>query len=151
MTGHMRLAAAAASAMLLAQFLLGMVVNLWVTIPDHHPGFRPAEYFSGSAQSVTWAIAQSGLIWLIVHAALGLVLVLLALALLVMAIAARRGSWIAVAGVGLLGVLGGGFNGASNLDYHEDFSSMLMSGGMALAMGSYLVGLYITHPASETP
>ena len=41
----------AALLMLMIQFLLGMAVNLFVTIPTDHPGARPSEYFSGVAQS----------------------------------------------------------------------------------------------------
>jgi hypothetical protein len=35
----------------LAQYAVGMVVNLFVTIPAHHPGAKPSNYFSGSASS----------------------------------------------------------------------------------------------------
>jgi hypothetical protein len=38
---------------LIVQFLIGMLVNLFVTIPDRHPGSQPTEYFAGSFQSVT--------------------------------------------------------------------------------------------------
>jgi hypothetical protein len=33
------------------QFLLGMAVNLFVTIPTNHPGANPPEYFGGVIQS----------------------------------------------------------------------------------------------------
>jgi len=53
--------------------------------------------------------------------------------------------------VGFIGVLGAGFNGGSFLDYHEDFSSMLMATGFAIAVVSYAVGLYIaTNTATST-
>jgi hypothetical protein len=65
--------------MLIAQFLLGTAVNLFVKIPTQHPGSNPPEYFSGVAQSVTWAITQ-GHILLAIHAGFGLVLVLAAIA-----------------------------------------------------------------------
>jgi hypothetical protein len=41
---------------LVIQFLLGMAVNLFVTVPKNHPGSNPPEYFTGVVQSVTWAI-----------------------------------------------------------------------------------------------
>jgi len=44
--------------LLALQFLLGMVVNLFVTIPKHHPGSNPPEYFGGVVRSVDWAILQ---------------------------------------------------------------------------------------------
>ena len=43
---------------------------------------------------------------------------------------------------GFIGVLGAGFNGGSFLNYHEDFSSMLMAVGFALAMSAYVALLY---------
>src|ERR1700682_4381895 len=64
-------------AMLVVQFVLGMTVTLFVTIPTNHPGANPPEYFGGVVTSVTWAILQGGL-WMTLHAALGLVLVVAA-------------------------------------------------------------------------
>ncbi len=48
---------------------------------------------------------------------------------------------------GFIWLLGAGFNGGSFLNYHQDFSSMLMSTGFAIAVVSYSAGLYIV---SET-
>ncbi len=58
---------------LVAQFVLGIAVNLFVKIPLDHPGANPPEYFSGVAESVTWSLLH-GHILLILHAALGLIL-----------------------------------------------------------------------------
>ncbi len=130
--------------LLAAQFLLGMAVNLFVTIPSNHPGANPPEYFSGVVQSVKWAITfPSSPLWLFLHALLGLVLVVLTLALLIAAIVARKRNWIIVAVLGFLFTLGAGFNGGSFLNYNEDFSSMLMSVGFILAMLIYSLGLLV--------
>ncbi len=59
--------------LVLVQAELGMVVNLYVIVPAHHPGAHPANYFAGSLHSVTWAISHSP-IPLALHAALGLAL-----------------------------------------------------------------------------
>lgn len=128
--------------MLVAQFLIGMAVNLFVKVPDNHPGANPPEYFSGVAQSVTWAILQ-GHILLAIHAGFGLVIVLAALGTLVQAIGIRGRGIVICAVLGFIGVLGAGFNGGSFLNYHEDFSSMLMATGFAIAVVAYAVGLYI--------
>jgi hypothetical protein len=45
---------------------------------------------------------------------------------------------ITLAAVGFVGVLGASFNGGSFLNYHEDFSSMLMAVGFALATATYV-------------
>ena len=127
--------------LLLAQFLFGMAVNLFVKIPDDHPGAHPPEYFSGVAQSVAWATASGGL-WLASHAGTGLLLVVAAAFALVLSIGARSRAALASSIVGFLAILGAGFNGGSFLNYGEDFSSMIMASLWAVAMGSYLVGIY---------
>jgi len=135
--------------MLIAQFLLGMAVNLFVTIPDQHPGANPPEYFSGVAQSVTWAILH-GHILLAIHGAFGLVIVLAALGTLVQAIGNRRRGIVVSAVFGFIGVLAAGFNGGSFLNYNQDFSSMLMAAGFAVAVVAYSAGLYIANDETST-
>jgi hypothetical protein len=136
--------------MLIAQFMLGMAVNLFVKIPTDHPGSNPAEYFSGVAQSVTWAILH-GHILLAIHAGFGLVLVIAAVGTMVQSIRARRRGLILSSVFGVIGVLGAGFNGGSYLNYHQDFSSMLMATGFAIAVVAYSVGLYLaTQPSVKT-
>jgi hypothetical protein len=130
--------------MLVIQFLLGMYVNLFVNIPASHPGAKPPEYFSGVARSVTWAITQSGLVFLILHAVFGLVIVVGAAFLLVQGIRSRIAKLIVTASFGAFGVLAAGFNGGSFLNYNEDFSSMLMAAGFSVAVIAYVFGLYVT-------
>ena len=133
---------------LIIQFLLGVAVNLFVTIPRDHPGANPPEYFTGVAQGVTWAILH-GHVLLILHATFGLLLVLNSAALLVRAIRMRARDLITVTAFGAFGVLAAGFNGGSFLNYNEDFSSMLMASFFAVAVVAYAVGLYVTgRPAS---
>jgi hypothetical protein len=145
-TRQLRISFLFALVMLIGQFLLGMAVNLFVKIPDQHPGANPPEYFSGVAQSVTWAILNGNLL-LAVHAGFGLVLVVAAVGTLVQAIGNRRRGIVVSAVFGFIGVLGAGFNGGSYLNYHQDFSSMLMATGFAIAVVSYSTGLYV---ANET-
>ena len=128
---------------LVVQFLAGMWVNLYVTIPDAHPGSKPSEYFAGSAQSVAWAITGSGLPALVFHAAWGLLLVLGSASLAVQARRLHRRSLTVAAVLGFLLVLGAGFNGASFLDFGEDFSSMVMATLFALALPCYVSILFI--------
>jgi hypothetical protein len=145
-TRQLRISFLVALLMLFGQFLLGMAVNLFVKIPTNHPGSNPPEYFSGVAQSVTWAILN-GHILLSIHGGFGLVLVIASIGTLIQAIGNRRRGIVVSAVFGFIGVLGAGFNGGSFLNYHEDFSSMLMATGFAIAVSSYSVGLYF---ASET-
>jgi hypothetical protein len=58
--------------LVIAQMSIGMIVNLYLTVPVHHPGAQPANYFTGSLRSIAWAIGHGGPA-LAIHAALGLV------------------------------------------------------------------------------
>lgn len=128
------------SLLLLAQFVLGQAVNLFVSIPKHHPGAQPSNYFGGSAQSIGWAIPRGGAV-LAAHISLGLALVLGGIVVIILAV--RSGSRVAL-GTAVLGgaaILGAAFNGASFLAFNKDYSSMIMAALFAVALGSYVVGL----------
>jgi len=135
---------------LIVQFLLGMAVNLFVTISTNHPGANAPEYFGGVVQSVTWAILH-GHVLLQVHAVLGLLLVLNALGLLIAAIRTRAGDLIWITSLGLVGVLAAGFNGGSFLNYNQDFSSMIMAIFFAWAVVAYAVGIFVTGRPGPAP
>ena len=134
---------------LVVQFMLGMATNLFVQIPLNHPGANPKEYFSGVAQSVTWAILH-GPLWLVLHAVLGLLLVVFGFRVLMQAVQARHRTAIVTAVIGAIAILGAGFNGGSYLNYHEDFSSMIMATLFAIAVTSYAIGLWALPPRQES-
>jgi len=126
--------------LLAAQFLIGMLVNLFVQVPGVHPGANAPEYFSGVAQGVFWALFNAQ--WeLLIHVVAGLLLFILSIVLLVLAIISRQGRWITVAVLGFIGVVGAGFNGASFMNYGHDFSSLLMAIGFLLSAISYTIGI----------
>ena len=122
---------------LIAQFLTGMLVNLFVTIPDSHPGSQPTEYFAGSFQSVAWAIS-SGPSLLVAHVGLGLILGIGSVALIIRVRALGRRRLTVAAVLAFLFIVGAGFNGASFLDFNEDFSSMIMATLFAAALMCYV-------------
>ncbi|PRZ44296.1 hypothetical protein CLV47_101422 [Antricoccus suffuscus] len=126
--------------LLLIQFVLGMIVNLFVPIPSKHPGAHPAGYLSGIADSIGWAVPDGG-VWLAAHVALGLAMVLASIAGLIAAVRYGQRGPIAAALVGLLAIIGAAFNGASFLSFNKDYSSMIMAGCFALALACYIVGL----------
>ncbi len=132
----------AACLLLLAQFVLGMVANLYVTLPAHHPGANAGNYFAGLGPGLSWVIGQ-GPGWAAAHAALGLALAAAALANIVFTW--RRGGRLAIATavLGALFIIGAGFNGASFVNYGHDISSLIMSVLWALAVACYLTGLYL--------
>src|ERR1700674_4617218 len=125
---------------LIVQFLLGMAVNLFVTVPRDHPGANAPEYFSGVVQSVTWAMLH-GHVLLILHAILGLLLVLMGAGVMFQAIRSGTRSLVITSVIGAIAILAAGFNGGSYLNYHEDFSSMIMASFFAIAVVAYGVGL----------
>jgi hypothetical protein len=130
---------AAACLLLLAQYLLGMAVNVYVVLPGRHPGSGASNYFGGAASGLAWVISH-GPGWAAAHTAFGLALAVAALASVGLA---RRQDGRLVTGLSVLGALaivGAGFNGASFLDYGHAFSSMIMAGLWALALACYLTG-----------
>src|SRR4030081_1745018 len=102
-----------------------MGVNLFVKVPDSHPGARPAEYFSGSVQGVVWALG-SGMWLLVLHIVIRFLLLGSAIGVAWLAFASRGVVLRAWPVLGALGVVAAGFNGARYLDYHEDFSSIFI-------------------------
>jgi hypothetical protein len=128
--------------LLLIQYLLGMAVNLSVTLPGRHPGAGARDYFTGAASGLAWVIPH-GPAWAAAHAAFGLALVLAAFAGI--ALTRRQHSRMATAtsALGALAILGAGFNGVSFLNYGHAFSSMIMAGLWALALACYIIGLFL--------
>lgn len=136
--------------LVLVQSAVGMVVNLYVTVPSSHPGARPSNYLTGSFHSVSWAIS-SGAVALACHAALGLALVVFAVAAVVHAIRSRRRAvtyWSAAAG---LLVIGAGFNGASFLDFNHNASSLIMALLAFAAAGCYATALFLSGGGKALP
>jgi hypothetical protein len=131
--------------LILVQAGIGMVVNLYVTIPAHHPGAHPSDYLSGSFHSVVWSISH-GALALAVHAALGLALVVMVIGVAVRAVRLRRGAIRALSVLGGLLVIGAGFNGASFLDFNDNASSLIMALLAFVAVACYTVVLFLLEP-----
>jgi hypothetical protein len=110
----------------LVQAGIGMVVNLYVTVPRRHPGAHPSSYFAGSYRSVAWAITHGTAI-LAVHAALGLALAVIVAAVFIHATRARNTAVAVWCALGGLLVIGAGFNGSSFLDFNDSISSLIMA------------------------
>src|SRR5215469_4309869 len=125
--------------LLLVQFLLGMAVNLGVVLPAHHPGAAASSYFAGVASGLGWVIS-SGPAWVAAHSAFGLALGVAALAAI--ALTWRTGSRTerTMSVLGLLFIIGAGFNGASFLNYGHAASSFMMAALWALATACYVTG-----------
>ncbi len=134
--------------LVLAQAAIGIVVNLYVTIPPRHPGAHPSDYFGGSLHSVQWAVVH-GAVMLAVHASLGLLLVVMAVGIAIDAVRLRTGAIAVWATVAAALVIGAGFNGASFLDFNDDTSSLIMALLALAAVASYAVVMFLLASPTE--
>lgn len=135
-----RMVTIATLALLLTQFVVGMVVNVYVGIPSSHPGTSEAAV-PGAMAGIAWAITR-GTMPLALHAGLGVLLAAGALLLLALAVRSRDRAWIAAAVAGGLGVAIAGVGGVGFLNTGEDTATLVMSVGFAMATGSYVFGLF---------
>jgi len=136
--------------LVLVQAGLGMVVNLYLTVPAHHPGAHSANYFAGSLHSVAWAIVH-GSATLAVHTTLGLALVVVVVGTAVHALRSGQraiGGW---AVLGALFVIGAGFNGASFLDFAHNINSLIMALLALAAIACYATALMLLGAPSPPP
>ncbi len=136
--------------LLLAEFLLGMSVNLFVSLPSAHPGAGAPDYISGLLRGLGWALGR-GVLLLRLHVALGLLLVGGGTALLAIALLRRLHPITALTAAGWIGVTGAAFNGGSFINYGKSFSSMLMATGFALAATSYVLAMISLLRMGERP
>jgi hypothetical protein len=120
----------------LVQSALGIVVNLYVTVPPNHPGANPSDYLARSGKSVAWAIAH-GTASLVIHAVVGVVLILMALSVVARALLLGRRTVTVWSVLAALLVIGAAFGGASFLDFNNNLSSLLMALLAFAAAGAY--------------
>jgi len=118
----------------LVQYLLGMQLNLFVSIPTSHPGSSGSDYFVRAFQSVLWGLSPHRSTVLASHAGLGILILLLSLWLALATFRAPGAGLRVISTLGLLAVLAAGFNGASFLAYHQAISSMIMAASFAVAL-----------------
>ena len=132
---RLRGASMGALVMLILQFAIGMIVNLYATIPAGDKG-------SGFWSAIGRALAD-GPASLTVHAILGLLLVVTAVTLVVRAAASRLVPVIVTSSIGLLAVLGAAASGSRFVGTQASSASISMAVLTALAMLCYAVSLYV--------
>ncbi len=113
--------------MLIAQYAVGIGVNLFVSLPGH----------GGVGQ----AYAHGPL--LAIHASLGLLLIVTGARLLILAIRPRRTALVVLFTLGLLAIVAAAVNGALFLGNGANGSSMGMAMSTASALLCYVAALYI--------
>ena len=148
---HLRALLAVQLGLFGGQLIMGMVVNLYVQIPDVHPGTANGEhgYFVDLVGSLIWAMS-GGPVGLTLHVFLGLALILLGLALVHVARSAGR-TQIALLVAGVLLTIGAAFNGGSFLIFGNDdnLSSLLMEILFTSASACYIVALVGATPVGQ--
>lgn len=134
----LRLAGFATFVILVIQSVLGIFVNLYVTVPS-------ADHLQGFGQTVVNAPAG-----LTLHIALGLMLILATLGFLVQAILARQPALIAAAVLGLLSMIGAAASGGTFTRSGQDDASMAMAALAAVGLLCYGTSLFLLpRPASR--
>ncbi|GGU93920.1 hypothetical protein GCM10010211_71100 [Streptomyces albospinus] len=112
--------------LVLVQAGLGLVVNLYVLYPTHHPGSQAGAYLIRVYESFVWAVAH-GTFALAVHTALGLTLVLLSIIAAVRAVLLRQRAVAFWTVLGALLVIGAAIKGGSFLASGKILDSLLMA------------------------
>ncbi len=133
----------AISVMLLAQYGLGMGVNLYARVPRADQG-RGLTVAVGRALSNPPAV-------LAIHAALGLLLLVAAVSVLSRAILARHRWAVAASAAGLLSIIGAAFSGASFADRGHPGASMAMAVLTGVALLCYLLNLFALGTSLSAP
>ena len=124
---------------LLIQYGLGMIVNLYVSVPARDHG-------AGVLTAVGRALAN-GPAALTVHAALGLLLILGAVNLVIRAtlMRLRPAAWLSAAA--LLAIVGAAVSGAAFVSSGADGGSLAMALLTGVALACYAVNLFVLGPA----
>jgi hypothetical protein len=123
------------------QFLAGMLLNLFVTLPKVHPGTSGDNYFSQSWASLVWTLSGGGGWTLAVHASIAVALLIGTIALFVRTLSWPGRGWRWGSGIAALFTLGALFNGLSFADYNQDFSSMIMATCWLIAVTAVVIPL----------
>jgi hypothetical protein len=117
--------------LLVAEYALGMYVNLYVTVPG-------ADHGSGLGRAIADGPASLSL-----HAVLGLLLGLGALGAVAQSVLVRRRGLIAVSAIGLLAIIFAAVAGAGFTSTGDDSASMAMAVLTGVAILCYATNLYL--------
>jgi heme A synthase len=131
---RLRIASLGAVVMLILQFILGMIYNLYGTAPTSK---KPIGLFSSPVIAL--------------HVILGILLFIAALVLLVRAIQARHKLSIWMSAVGLVSIVGAGFAGLGFTGSGANSASLGMSLAFALALACYIVLVFALPPTVRAP
>jgi hypothetical protein len=124
-----------ANVMIVVEIALGVDVNLFAKLPLSDKG--------ASGLAALGAAIGSGPLSLGLHAIVGTLIVLASISVIIRAVSTRHPVFIALAVVGLLGVLMAWGSGTSFIGAQTDGSSFAMTIGTSVALLSYLTALFM--------
>lgn len=125
------------------QFLAGIVLNLFITVPKQHPGANATNYFVGAFHGLVWSLSGKGGTTLAAHVYFAVALVLGGLGLLLTGIQTKSKLWFWCGSIAFLATVGALFNGLSFINYSHDFSSMIMASCWLLAVSALVCGIIV--------
>jgi len=133
-----------ALALLIVQFAIGTVVNLYATIPARDKG---SGVFGAIGRALTY-----GPVSLATHAGLGLLIVVAAVVLVIRSIVTRHTASIVMSAIGLTAIVSAALNGARFVaDGGPANASLAMALSTALAMLCYATGLLLLSFSRPSP
>lgn len=142
--GRLRVTALSMVVALVAQFVVGIVANLYVKIPATIPGKNARK------PDVSWALGH-GPADLRIHVVLAFLLVAAALVMAGLGVATRRAVWIITTITGAVMILVATGAGLGFLSDGSNASSLRMALGFIGAFLSYAVGFYLTKTQTPRP
>ncbi|MCQ4083528.1 hypothetical protein NGB36_23755 [Streptomyces sp. RB6PN25] len=146
-SGFLRPVLLVSAVLVLVEAGIGMVVNLYVSLPASHPGTQVQQWFpipSRAAAGLGWAIGGQGQRFLAVHIALGLALIPISVAVLAYTVWRRRWATAFWALLGAVFVIASAMFGGSFLDAGgHPLHSLLMALLSLAAALCYTLGVYV--------
>ncbi len=130
---RLRMSSVGALAMLVLQFILGMIYNLYGTAPTSK---KSIGLFSSPV--------------LALHVILGILLFVAAVAQLIRAVGTRHSLSIWLSAIGLVSILGAGFAGLGFAGSGAAGASLGMSLAFAVALGCYVALLVVLAPTASS-
>lgn len=121
------------------QFVFGMVLNLFVTLPDTHPG-TSGMYMGKLWNSLVWTLTFGGGWTLFFHVVIAIALTLGCLSLFVRALLRRSRLWGWIGGLATLFTLTALLDGLDFVSTNDDKLSLAMALSWLIAVGLLVFG-----------
>jgi len=126
--------------MLAIQFILGMILDLFVELPKQHAG-TTGGFFSRALHGFIWALSSGGGIVLTLHVLVAIGLLLGSIGLIIRSAVLGSKFWLSISIAGALGIFTALTNGLAFIGYSNDVNSFVMAIGFIVTTVAYTTGL----------